>query len=87
MFLAESIKSEHFMKTAVCGLFSLNRKFNATEAFICQAFRDEAVISLPQVPDNAANGRFGQHPKGENFLAKKRKIYGYKLYLGNYTIN
>ena len=41
---------------------SLARKFHATEVFICKAFRDAAVVYLPPVLDNAANGRVGQHP-------------------------
>jgi len=36
---------------------TITRIFHEFEAFICKAFSDAAVLMLPQVPDNAANGR------------------------------
>ena len=54
-------------------IFVFFRIFHASDAFICKALRDEAVVSLPRVPDNEANGRIRQHPKGENISAKKSR--------------
>jgi hypothetical protein len=65
-------------------IFGLTRIFHATETFICQAFRDTAVAFLPQVSDNAVNGRLRQHLQGENFSAKKSaKAFRYNYLLVN----
>jgi hypothetical protein len=46
--------------------------------FICKALRGAAVVFLLQVPDNAANRRTRQRPKGENVSAKEEKVQSAK---------
>jgi len=58
---------------------ALSRKFHATEAIIYKALRDAAVVLLPQGPDNVVNDCLSQHPKGENFLSKKRRFCMYRM--------
>jgi len=47
--------------------------FHAPEAFIGKAFKGEAVVSLPQTLDNAANGCLRERPTGEIFYAFHQK--------------
>jgi hypothetical protein len=52
---------------------SLARIFQAPEAFIGKAFKGEAVASLPQTVDNAANECLRERPTGEIFYACQQK--------------
>jgi len=47
---------------------ALARIFHEFEAFICKAFRDAAVLMLPQIPDNAANGRLELARRVKTFM-------------------
>jgi hypothetical protein len=49
------------------------RIFHAPEACIGKAFKGEAVASLPQTLDNAANGCLRKRPTGEIFYACHQK--------------
>ena len=41
--------------------------FHEFESFIGKAFRGAVVLMLPQVPDNAANGRLGLARRVKSF--------------------
>ena len=60
--------------------------FHASDAFICKALRGAAVFFLLQAPDNVANGRIRQRPKGENVSAKEEKDQGAKCNMEVVTI-
>ena len=57
----------------------LPRIFQALEVSICKAFKDEAVVRLLQVFNNATNGCLRERPKGEIFSAFLYYPMGYKL--------
>ena len=57
----------------------LPRIFQASEVSFCKAFKDEAVVRLLQVFNNATNGCLRERPKGEIFSAFLYYPMGYKL--------
>jgi len=57
----------------------LPRIFQAPKVSICKAFKDEAVVRLLQVLNNATNGHLRERPKGEIFSAFLYYPMGYKL--------
>ena len=63
----------------------LTRIFHEFEAFICKAFRDVAVLMLPQVPDNAANGRLRLAHRVKTFMLACQNEPGTKCHLKNST--
>ena len=52
---------------------------------MCKAFRDAAVLMLPQVPDNEANGRLGLARRVKTFMLICQNEPGTKCYRQNLT--
>jgi hypothetical protein len=61
----------------------LSRMFHVCEAFICKAFKGEAVPPLAglQALDNVANGRLGYARRVENFEKLNKEIFSTNYHL------